>query len=205
MVLGRKEIAPETDRLNLGLRRQPSAAEAVDANRRAGPAHLFQRRFHVVRIVGQGVDLLAGEQVPERIAARIERAVARILADHHVFGDLGEVELHLAPRVAAGAQTQVVDLPRFETGELGPDRVPAGRERRGHRLTALVGHDLDGLARRLDRHDRDLAVDDDGAGLVDDRDAQGCVASGLRQRGLSAKRQQQTRERSPRHRASLAP
>ena len=56
--------------------------------RRARPAHLLQRRLHLVGIVGQRLNLLAGQQVAEGIAPRVERALARVLADGDVFGDL---------------------------------------------------------------------------------------------------------------------
>ena len=76
MVFGRKHVAPEPDPTNLRFWRQLAAAESVDADDRARTGHLFQRFFHLVRIVGQRIDLFAREQVAERVAPRIGRPLA---------------------------------------------------------------------------------------------------------------------------------
>jgi hypothetical protein len=56
VILGRKQITPESNRLDLRLRRQSPATKSVHADRRARPAHLFQRRLHVIRIIRQAIE-----------------------------------------------------------------------------------------------------------------------------------------------------
>ena len=142
MVLGRKEIASEADRLNLRLGRQPAAAKSVHADGCARPAHLLQRRFHVVWIVGQRFNLLPGQEVSESVAPRIERAIARVLPDDDIFEDLGQRQPHLAPRVAASAEAHVVQLSRFEPWEFGADGISSRQERREDCVAALISHCL---------------------------------------------------------------
>ncbi len=123
MVLGREQIAPEADRLNLRLGRQPAAAKSVHADGCARPAHLLQRRFHIVGIVGQRFNLLPGQEVSEGIAPRIERSLARVLPDDDIFGHLGKRQPHLAPRATASAESHVVELSWFEPWEFGADGI----------------------------------------------------------------------------------
>ena len=135
---------------------------------------------------------------PNELPARVERAVPRVLTDDDVLGDLREAELHLAPRAAAGTQAEVVQLPWLEARELRANRVPSGRERGEDRLAAFVGHDLDSRSRGLGRLNRDPGVDDDGARLIGDRDAQRRVARGLREHGPGpGERQRGNREQAP--------
>ncbi len=56
--VGGEHVAAESNLLNLALRRQPAAAEPVDAKHGTRPADVAQRLFHLVGIVGELVDLL---------------------------------------------------------------------------------------------------------------------------------------------------
>ena len=86
---------------------------------------------------------------------------------------------------------------RFEPGELRAHGVPSGRERCERRLAALVGHDLDRRTGGLDGLNRDPSVDDDGAGLIGDRDAQRRLAARLREdRNGAGERQANDRQQA---------
>ena len=92
------DVAPEADRGSA-----ISAAACRRGSRRRGsprPArHLLQRGFHLVGIVRQRVDLIASRARLRSVAPRIERALAPVLADRHVFGMSRDRQPHLAPRL----------------------------------------------------------------------------------------------------------
>ena len=82
MVLGGEGVAAEADLLNLILRRQPPAAEAVDEDLRAGPGHLRQLLGHLVGVVGERVDLLLRQGGREAVVATRRRID---VGDRHFF------------------------------------------------------------------------------------------------------------------------
>ena len=98
VVLGRERIGVEADLLDLILRRQPAAAEAVDEDLRARPGHARELLGHLVRIVGQRVDLVLGERLREAVVAAIGGAL--ILHDHRLF-DGGQRQPQRGPVLAA--------------------------------------------------------------------------------------------------------
>ena len=75
MVLGRERVAVEANLLDLVLRRQAAAAEAVDEDLRAGPGHLRQLLGHLVGIVGERVDFVGREGLGEAVVAAIVRGL----------------------------------------------------------------------------------------------------------------------------------
>ena len=84
VVLGRERVAVEADLLDLILRRQPAAAEAVDEDLRARPGHLRELLGHLVRIVGQRVDLFRRQGLREAVVAAI---VGGLIGHGDLFGD----------------------------------------------------------------------------------------------------------------------
>ena len=73
----------EADLLNLILRRQAAAAEAVDEDLRARTGHAHQLLGHLVRIVRQRIDLILRERLREAVVAAIGGAL--ILDDDGLF------------------------------------------------------------------------------------------------------------------------
>ena len=85
--------------------------------------------FHLVRIVGQRVDLLARQHRAERRAARVERRRLRVARDGDLLIELRELQRDAAAHVAA-AHADVLQDRRREPGELHLDRVaPVGQVR----------------------------------------------------------------------------
>ena len=121
MGVGREHVAAETDLLDLALRRQPSAAEAVDAQHRPRAGHVPQRLLHLVRVVGQLVDLRLVEDRRKCVAARIAGALARVAADLHRLGETRDCQLHLATVVTC-PHAHVADVGRLEPWRLDVDR-----------------------------------------------------------------------------------
>jgi hypothetical protein len=138
--VGREHVAAETNLLDLSLRRQPPAAEAVHAQHRSGAAHVAERLLHLVGIVGQLVDLRLAEHGGERVAARIAGPLARVAPDLDRLGELRNRQFHLAA-VVAGADAEVAYVGRLEAGRLHVDRVAARLERREQRVAARAGVD----------------------------------------------------------------
>ncbi len=177
--------ARQANRTDLRLGRELAAGEAVHADRRARRRHRLEHPLHLIGIVGERLDLLAREHGAERRAARVHRRALLVAADGDRFVELLELQGDRAP-VIAGADADVADERSLETGELGPDRVPAGLEVFEHR---------DAERRRLalapDRRERlvlpledDRRLGQDAGRLVHDRDRQArAPRRGLRLRG----------------------
>jgi hypothetical protein len=96
----REHVAAETNLLDLILRRQPAAAEAVDAQNGAGPGHVLQCLLHLVGVVRQLVDLRLSENRGKGVASRIRSALARVASDVDRLGELRDRQLDFAPVVA---------------------------------------------------------------------------------------------------------
>ena len=93
--------------------------------RRAGPGHLLQHLLHLVRIVGQRLDLILRQHVAEAIALRIRRGGRRVAADRHALGDLLDRQRHLAP-VVSPARTRTSGTVRLsKPGNAHGDGVAA--------------------------------------------------------------------------------
>ena len=73
----------EADLLNLILRRQSSAAKAIDEDLRARPGHALQLLRHFVRIVRQRIDLILRERLRKPVVTAIRGAL--ILDDDGLF------------------------------------------------------------------------------------------------------------------------
>ena len=168
-----EHVPMEPNLRDLILGRQLTAAEAVHADRGAGPRHLFEHPLHLVRIVRQLVDLRLPEHGGERVAAWIACALARVASHVHRFGEPGDFQLDVAP-VVARPHAHLAGVVRLESGRLHVNRVPARIERREHRLAPAAG-----LKRR--RAHGHAGADDHGAAGIDDGDPQ--RRGGLCERG----------------------
>ncbi len=103
VVLGGEHVhARQPDRSDLRLRRQAAAREAVHAQDRPGRRHRLEHRLHLVGIVRQRVDLLAGQNRAERAALCVERRRLPVAADGEPFLDALDLQRHAAPGVAPG-------------------------------------------------------------------------------------------------------
>ena len=165
MILGRERIGVEPDLLNLILRRQPAAAEAVHENLRAGAGHAHQLVRHLVRIVRQRIDLFLRERLREAVVAFIGGA---LVFDHHGLFDTRKRQPQRRPILAATHGERRRDRP--ETFSCGLDLVLPGRQVFEDRHAALVdGGALFDAPRVDDRHLRD---DQRGIGLIEHGDPQ---------------------------------
>ena len=137
VVLRGERVAGDVDRLDLRLRRQLAALEAVDAHaQRRRPAMSCSCCAISVGIVRQRVDLLARERGAERAAAAIGRRFLLVAADgHRVLQPLDRQHDHLLV-VVGGADAHVLEDAGLEAGKLRLDEIPPGRQR--DRRDALI-------------------------------------------------------------------
>jgi hypothetical protein len=124
MILGGEAIARDANHTDLRLRRQLSTLEAVNANHRGRSGHFLQLALELVRIVGQGVDLLTREDGAEGRAAPIRRRRLWVLSHGYGVLDLLNGEDDALPAFAT-PDADILHRPRFETGKLNLDGVAA--------------------------------------------------------------------------------
>ena len=165
MVLGRERVGVEADLLNLILRRQAAAAEAVDEDLRAGSGHAHQLLGHLVRIVGQRIDLVLRQRLREAVVAAIGGAL--ILDDDGLL-DRRQGQAQRGAVLAAAHVERRRD--RTEAVGRGLHLVGAGIEVLEDRDAALVDRRRLLDAARVD--DRDLRDDQRRLGLIEHRDPQ---------------------------------
>ncbi len=84
MVLGGVGVGLEADLLNLILRRQPAAAEAVDEELRARPGHLHQLLGHLVGIVREAGNVVGRQRRREAVVAA---RCGALFLDEHLFAN----------------------------------------------------------------------------------------------------------------------
>jgi hypothetical protein len=185
--VGREHVAAEANLLNLPFRRQPAAAEPVDAEHGTGPADIAECLFHLVGVVGELVDLLLVHDRGERVAARIARALPWIAPHVHGLRERGDGELDLAP-VLARPHPHVAQVSGLESGRFDVNGVAARLKPAEHGVAAGPG-----VERRLS--DQDARAHDHRAAGIDNRDAQRRVRAGLlRGRDTGPQHQHQTDE-----------
>ncbi len=181
VILGGECVARDVDRLDRRFRRQASPFETVDADDGVAAGHVLQLLRHLVGIVRERVDLFAGQRRAERALA-IRRNFARVARHgHRILQPLDRQ--HDRVLVVARLETDVLQLFRFEAGELGLDRVTARREtgERGDSLVVCL-HRFDRGARRVERRHGHRGVREYGARLIHHRDGHADVARALRAR-----------------------
>jgi hypothetical protein len=127
VVLGGEAIGLDPDLADLALGREAAAAEAVDAQDGARARAPLQLVLHLLRVVGQGSDLLRGQDLRERSLAR-ER-LASVLADRDLLLAAGESEPHgeQAARIGSITGSGRGSKPRASTSNVQAAASAAGK------------------------------------------------------------------------------
>ena len=171
-MFGGELIARDADRSNLRFVRQRAAFEAVDLDDRAGAGHVHQLLPQHVGIVGQRLELFAGERGAEGRAARVGGRRLLVLADRDRFLVAGDRQHQHLPVVAV-ADPHLGDPPRFEALEIRLNGVAARRQfrDRGHAVRArLHGLDRRRLVGGVNARHRDGGARQHRAGGIHHRD-----------------------------------
>ena len=134
MVFGGKLVARHADRLDLRLRRQPSALEAVDAEHGARTCHLHQLPLHLVGIAHSASICSRVSTDPN---ASLRRSAAPACASCATLTVSLEVldEQHDDAAVVALANARFLRDARVEAGKLRASRVAPRREAADGRQT----------------------------------------------------------------------
>ena len=178
VVLGGEHVhARQPDGADLGLRRQPPAGEPVDADDGPGRRHRLQHRLHLVRVVGQRVDLLAREDGAEGAASRVQRGTLPVAADGeallHALDSQGDTAADVAAAHAhvphdTGLEPRELDLDRVApVGQIADDGDAGAASRDRLRALSARGGVLGHHAHRGVRHHQARLVndgDDEAAG-----------------------------------------
>ena len=137
----------------------------------SGPRHVLKLAAHLVRIVGQRLDLLARQDRSERQRA-VRGDVVRIAPDHDAFRhSLQRQDQHVL--VVARAQPLLLELGRRESRKLRPYRVTARHELvdRGLAFVVSLGRiERGGFGGRLHAGNRHRGVRQHGARRIHDRE-----------------------------------
>ena len=193
----RELIARDANRLDHRFRRQRAAFEAVDANHRARPRHVFQLAPQRCGIVRQRFDLFAGQRRAEGGSIPIRSRLLPVLLDRDGrFHALDRQHRDLA--ILAAAKADVGQNTFFEAWEFCFDRVASRPQRRYDRDAGISGLRRYGDAfRRLFRSgDGDSCANDDGVRLIDDSHPERGRCRLLRRR---RRRERSGEERSQEH------
>ena len=129
MEFGGKQVPSEPDLVNLRLRWQAAAAEAVDPDGSAGTGQLLEKPRQLVGIVRQVLDLLRPQHRSEPVAARIGPRLAGVAAHGDLLPVRGEAEFHHEV-LAAAVEPHAPEVARLES--TGFDAHVVGLSRSGH-------------------------------------------------------------------------
>ncbi len=184
MILRGEAVARDVDRLDLRLRWERRAFEAVHANHRTGAGQIVQLLPQDVGIIREGVDLLASQRGTERVLPVRSRFLF-VASDRDLVRELQNGERQRLLVVTDPDADVGIDL-RVEPRELRFDGVPPWaevRERGNALLTRDDRCDLCGFGRVVHPRDGHDGAGQHAAGLIDDRESQSAVARRLREAG----------------------
>jgi hypothetical protein len=184
VILRGEAVARDVDRLDLRLRWERRAFEAVHANHRTGAGQIVQLLPQNVGIIREGVDLLASQRGTERVLP-IRGRFLFVASDRDLVRELQNGERQRLLVLADPDADVGIDL-RVEPRKLRFDGVPPWAEVREGRNALLARddrRDLCGFGRAVHPNDGHDRAGQHAAGLVDDRESQSAVAGCLRETG----------------------